>query len=100
MIGIRIKPTEFSMVKIIDVVVVVSPILKMTFLPEAQRYVTMAALRAPFVRLRRLKVATSVWSTSMNFGRHVTGLQRGVVSPAPRRGVHRPISAGERERER
>ena len=45
MIGIRIKPTELSMVKIIDVVVVVSPILKMTFLPEAQRYVTMAALR-------------------------------------------------------
>ena len=34
-------------------------------------------------------------TTSINLGRHVIGLPRGVVSPAPRRGVHRPISVGE-----
>ena len=48
---------------------IVSPILITTFFPRAQRYVTMAALRAA-VR----------------------------PSPAPRRGVHRPTSAGASEK--
>ena len=42
-------------------------------------------------------VASSENATSMNLGHNVTGLSRGVVSPSPRRGVHRPISAGDME---
>ena len=84
-----------------EIVVFVNPILITTFLPVAQRYVTMAALRGavrPSSSIKSCNIhlaplpgtALVKTRTSMKLGRHVTGLPRGVVSSAPRRGVHRP----------
>ena len=77
----------------INLLLLFSPILITTFLPEAQRYVTIATLRGvvrpsssnkscnrhpvPLPGTALVRTTT----TSMNLGRHVTGLPRGVVSP-------------------
>ena len=86
--------------------VVVSPILITTFLPEAQRYVTMAALlgavrpssssiKSCNIHLVSLPGTALVkTTTSKDVGRHMIGLPSGVVSPAPRKGLLSPISAG------